>query len=239
MLPSIAVGWTKQTNGESVARPEVSRPRISRRQASAEESRRKLLAAALAHFSRQSYDEVTAADITETAGVAAGLLFHHFGNKRGIYLEALTEATRQLEASHDTDPAAAPGVQVRQLLRRHLTYMLGNPELALNIILTRATVAHEDPDPFERNRWETISWACDVLGLDPEHPALRLMWRTFGGASDQLTVTLLGAPSPHPVDAVVEALIEILVGCLQGAVSLAPDLSVAGAVAELRRHRPA
>ncbi|WP_170323002.1 TetR/AcrR family transcriptional regulator [Acrocarpospora macrocephala] len=229
---------SRRAAGDAVETPEPPNPRISRRQASAEESRRKLLEAALSHFSRRSYDEVTAAEITDTAGVAAGLLFHHFQNKRGIYLEALAEATRRLEAAHDTDHEAEPGVQVRQMLHHHFTYLIENRELALNVILARNAVGHEASDAFELTRWDTITWACRLLDLDPDHPALRLMWRTFGGASDQLTVTLLQTGRPYAIDSLVEALVEILAGALRGAAVLDPELEVGKAVDELRRHKP-
>ncbi|MFF0223297.1 TetR/AcrR family transcriptional regulator [Streptomyces sp. NPDC004629] len=219
-------------------RPEPSAPRVSVRQASAEESRRKLLDAALFHFSRRAFDEVTAAEITSTAGVANGLLFHYFRNKRGIYLEALAEATRRLEAAHDTDPTAEPGLQLRQVLRQHLMHLTENKDLAINVILARNTVGHDASDPFELTRWDTIAWACKILDLDADHPALRLMWRSFGDASDQLTVSLLQAGHSYAIESLVEALVELLVGALQGAARLAPELDVEKAVAELRRHSP-
>lgn len=213
-------------------------PRVSRRQASAEESKRKLLEAALYQFSRRSYDEVTAAEITDAAGVAAGLLFHYFRSKRGIYLEALAEATHRIEEAHDTDPDAAAGVQVRQLLHQHLAYLIANRELALNVILAHSVGGHDESDQFERTRWSSIAWACRLLDLDPDNDAVRLMWRTFAGASDQLTVTLLQAERPYDVDSLVEALVEILVGALRGAAIIDPALEVEKAVDELQRHGP-
>src|SRR5271168_3686908 len=70
----------------------------TRRQAQAKLTRRKLLEAAVEHFSARHFDDVAASDITETAGVAQGLLFHYFENKRGIYLEALRDAADRLNA---------------------------------------------------------------------------------------------------------------------------------------------
>jgi len=76
----------------------------TQRQAQAELTRRKLLEAAVEHFSARHFDDVAASDITETAGVAQGLLFHYFGNKRGIYLEALRDAATRLNAATTPPP---------------------------------------------------------------------------------------------------------------------------------------
>src|SRR5271163_3209323 len=82
----------------------------TQRQAQAELTRRKLLEAAVEHFSARHFDDVAASDITETAGVAQGLLFHYFGNKRGIYLEALRDAATRLNAATTPPPGdGAPG----------------------------------------------------------------------------------------------------------------------------------
>ncbi|WP_218022230.1 TetR family transcriptional regulator [Nocardia amamiensis] len=54
------------------------------RAAQASETRQRLLDAAVRLFAERGYDEVAVADIAEAAGVAHGLLYHHFGNKREI-----------------------------------------------------------------------------------------------------------------------------------------------------------
>jgi AcrR family transcriptional regulator len=172
---------------------------IGLRKAAAESSRRKLLDAALEHFARRPYDEVAASDITESAGVANGLLFHHFDSKRGIYHEALAEARRALDAACAVDDNAPPGRQIRELLTRHLTYLAENPNLALNVILNRTGPA-EATDAFEATRWGVIGWATQALGLDSKTPACE----SCGGPSapQQTRPPVAGcapiAPTPSP-----------------------------------------
>src|ERR1700709_2195970 len=85
----------------SKAKLDRQTPRPStQRQAQAELTRRKLLEAAVEHFSTRHFDDVATSDITETAGVAQGLLFHYFGSKRGTYLEALRDAANRLNAAN-------------------------------------------------------------------------------------------------------------------------------------------
>ena len=79
--------------------------RQTQRQVQAELTRRKLLDAAVGHFSAHHFDDVATSDITEAAGVAQGLLFHYFGNKRGIYLEALRDAANKLNAATTPPPS--------------------------------------------------------------------------------------------------------------------------------------
>jgi AcrR family transcriptional regulator len=206
--------------------------RASRPRAARGETRRRLLAAALDHFSRRPYEEVTVAEIAESAEVAHGLLFHYFQNKRGLYLEGLREAVRQLTVAHETDPGQPPGRQLRQLLAAHLRHLSEHEQLALSLILR----VGDDPqawEAFEATRWDSIDWACGLLGLDPGRPALRLMWRSFAGAADEATVLWLKNGRPFEVEAFVEALVEMLVGALRGAARLDPGLDVGRAVVEL------
>src|SRR3984957_19508754 len=96
----------------------------TRRQVQAERTRRKLLEAAFEPFSARHFDDVATSDITETAGVAQGLLFHYFGNKRGIYLGALRDAADRLNAANTPPPSeTSPGRQYREMLRAHLEYL--------------------------------------------------------------------------------------------------------------------
>jgi AcrR family transcriptional regulator len=208
-----------------------------RRKAAAQSSRRKLLDAALEHFAGRPYDEVVASDITESAGVANGLLFHHFDSKRGIYHEALAEAVRALHAACAVDDDAPPGRQTRELLTRHLTYLAENQSLALNVILNR-TGPSDATEAFEATRWDVIVWATEILGLDGGNPSMQFMWRTFGAAADEATIRWLRDNRPYPIAVLVEALVEILVGALRGAAAIEPELRVTRAVAALRRAQP-
>jgi AcrR family transcriptional regulator len=208
------------------------RPAVGRRKAAAENSRRKLLEAALEQFARRPFDKVAASDITEAAGVANGLLFHHFDTKRGIYEAALAEAVAGLQAACAVDEHAAVGAQIRELLTRFLTYLAENRSLALNVILNRAGQA-EATEAVEATLYGLIIWAIDTLGLDDTNPTMLTMWHTYGAATDEVAMRWLRADRPYPVAAMVEALVELLIGALRGAAALDPSLKVDQAVAKL------
>jgi AcrR family transcriptional regulator len=211
----------------------------TRRQVSAEETRRKLLAAGMDQFSRRPYAEVTVGDIARTAGVSHGLLAHHFESKHGLYVEVLREANAQLRAMHATDPAAPPGERIRQRLRGHLEYLSAHPDLALNLILPGAAAGPEAWEAFEAARWTGICELCGMLGLDPRLPAVRLSVRSYVAAGDQLAVQWLQDDCSCSPELVVEAMLDLLVGALRCARRLAPAVEVDDAMQILGRSATA
>ena len=215
-----------------------SRPRAGNRPAKGA-LRAKLIAAALEHFATRPYDEVTVGEIARAAGVAHGLLFHYFETKRGLYLAALEHAGQQLVIAHQTDPAAAPGARIRQLLTSHLEHLASNEHVALNLILRGAGNDAAAYQAFERNRWEMTDWVCELLGLDPERAATRSALRSFARAADEATARWLAGGRPIAVTMVVDGLVELLIGALRAATRWDPELVTGGAVEraveELRR----
>src|SRR5689334_16484560 len=75
----------------------------ARRKIATEERRRAILEAARAVFARQGYADTVVEDIAAQAGIAKGTLYLYFPSKEQIYLAALLEQARQLDA----DSAAA------------------------------------------------------------------------------------------------------------------------------------
>ncbi len=197
-------------------------------------TRRKLLDAAVEHFSARHFDDVATSDITESAGVAQGLLFHYFDNKRGIYLEALRDAAGRLNAAA-TPPLSdqPPGGQFRQMLRAHLAYFSGQDGLALRLILGANGGDHEAWEIFDQSRWRTIEWTCGLLALDIDRPAVRLMLRSCAGALDEATTYWLKNNRPFDSEAMVEVIVELLVTSLRCAAQLDPELDVGDAIATL------
>jgi AcrR family transcriptional regulator len=206
----------------------------TQRQVQADLTRTKLLEAAVEHFSVRHFDDVGTTDITETAGVAQGLLFHYFGNKRGIYLEALRDTADRLNAANKPPPSgSSPGRQYRDMLHAHLTYLSEHDGLALRLVLGGSGGDPEVWEIFEQSRWHTIEWACQLLELDVTRPALRLMLRSCAGGLDVATTYWLKNDRPFDPDAMVEVLVELLVTSLRCAAQLDPEIDVSKAIAKL------
>lgn len=217
---------------------QMPRP-ATQRQAQADLTRRTLLEAAVEHFSARHFDDVATNDITETAGVAQGLLFHYFGSKRGIYLEALRDAANRLNAASTPPPSdGSPGEQFREMLRAHLAYFSEHDGLALRLVLGGSGGDPEAWEIFDQSRWNTIEWTCRLLGLDVARPALRLMLRSCAGALDEATTYWLKNGRPFDPDAMVEVIIDLLVTSLRCAARLDPEIEVSNAIAELADPAP-
>lgn len=208
--------------------------RQTQRQVQAELTRRKLLDAAVEHFSAHHFDDVATSDITAAAGVAQGLLFHYFGNKRGIYLEALRDAANRLNAATTPPPSdGSPGRQFREMLRAHLAYLGEHEGMASRLVLGGSGGDPEAWHIFDQSRWHTIEWTSQLLELDIARPALRLVLRSCAGALDEATAYWLKNDRPFDPAALIEVVVELLVTSLRCAAQLDPEIDVSNAVAEL------
>jgi AcrR family transcriptional regulator len=83
-----------------------------------EESRARIMTAALERFGRDGYDGTSVRAIAETAGVSVGLLYNYVDGKDGL-LRALFEASMaDVRASFaEADAAGAPAERVERLVR--------------------------------------------------------------------------------------------------------------------------
>ena len=64
-----------------------------------EETRARLLEAAVRLFSRQGYDATSVAEICAAAGVSKGAFYHHFESKQALFLALLEEWLARLDAA--------------------------------------------------------------------------------------------------------------------------------------------
>ncbi|MFD9216176.1 TetR/AcrR family transcriptional regulator [Streptomyces sp. NPDC087659] len=206
----------------------------TRRQLAAEQTRRKLLAVALDAFSRRPYAEVTIGGIARSAGVAHGLLSHHFNGKEGLYAEAVREAGRQLRAAQDVGSGEPPAERIRARFRAHLDFLAEHEALALNLILRPAEVTEVAWQAFESARRDGVRAICALLGLDADDPAVRPAMCAFTAAADELTLQWLKDGRAVGADSVVAALVELLEGALRSARALAPELELDAVLARLR-----
>jgi AcrR family transcriptional regulator len=218
----------------SVTAANANLGRQTQRRVQAELTRRRLLDAAVGHFSAHHFDDVATSDITEAAGVAQGLLFHYFGNKRGIYLEALRDAANKLNAATTPPPSdGSAGTQFRRMLRAHLAYLSEHDGMALRLVVGGSGGDPEAWEIFDQSRWHTIEWTCQLLELDFARPALRLMLRSCAGALDEAAAYWLKDGRPFEPDALVEAIVELLITSLRCAAQLDPEIDVSNAVTKL------
>ncbi|MEZ7124812.1 TetR/AcrR family transcriptional regulator [Nonomuraea sp. AD125B] len=194
----------------------------TRRQLAAQETRQKLLHAALECFSQRPYADVTVGDIARSAGVAHGLLSHHFNGKESLYAEAVREIDRQLRAAAKLTTDGPVLERLRRHLTAHLEFLAEHEDAALNLILRRAEGTDAAGEAFEATRREGIHSICRLLGLDADDPALELPMRGYSAACDETARHWLRSGRPHEIAALVDMWITFLSGAIRAACDLAP-----------------
>ena len=207
--------------------------KVTSRAAQAAETRQRLVAAAVDLFSAHSYDQVAASDIAKAAGVAHGLLFHYFGSKRGIYLQAISEAVDQLDEAFSFDSNLPPSQQLRRALTSNFRYLSRRRGLALRLVLGGRGADPEAWEVFEAGRWRAIGATWAMLGLDPESHALRISGRAAVAAIDEATVYWLNNEQQFSVETMVEYMVELLASGLRSAATLDPSLDTTVAIESL------
>ncbi|MGA9677197.1 MAG: TetR/AcrR family transcriptional regulator [Mycobacterium sp.] len=203
------------------------------RAAQAAETRQRLIAAAVDLFSANSYDNVAASDIAKAAGVAHGLLFHYFGSKRGIYLQAMREAVDQLDDAFSFEPGLPPAEQLRRGLASNLRYLSRRKGLALRLILGGRGADPEAWEVFEAARWRALEATAELLGLDFDNHALRITGRGAVAAIDEAIVYWLNNDQPFPEETMVEYMVQLFVAALRSAAVLDPRVDTATAIDSL------
>ena len=95
-----------------------------------EDTRTKILQAALQLFAKYGYDGTTTKDLAKTAGVAEGTLFRHFANKKAILVEVATEGWVDILTDLLTELSEMGSYKaVSQVMRRRLLNMRKNSNL--------------------------------------------------------------------------------------------------------------
>ncbi|WP_320783031.1 helix-turn-helix domain-containing protein [Streptomyces sp. CRN 30] len=205
----------------------------TKRQLAAEQTRQKLLRAALESFSRRPYAEVTVGDIARSAGVAHGLLSHHFNGKENLYAEVVREISRRLRSATSITADGSSGARLRGHFAAHLRFLVDHEDAALNLILRRGEAADLAWETFEVVRNEGTRSICALLDLDADAPELRLPMRGFSAACDEMARQWLTDGHTMPVEALVDHFIVFLASAVRAAHDRAPAPALRRALEEL------
>ncbi|WP_281689783.1 TetR/AcrR family transcriptional regulator [Pseudonocardia thermophila] len=194
--------------------------------------REALVRAAVELFSKHPYEDIYISDIAAAAGVAHGLLFYHFKDKRGLYLAALSQVMDEVSALHQSaSDAGSPADRLRALIRRHLEYRRDHPMTMLAMMRTG-----RDPEIdrlYERSREATMTFIAELIGLpQPVSPRVRAAVRGCMGFIDEMTVDWL----THDCDIDLDELEELAFSATVGALSqvCTAEVDAAHLVDELR-----
>lgn len=126
-----------------------SKPRQRARQKRAEETRRRLLEAAIEMFTTVGFEGTTVAALEEVAGVQRGLLTYHFGSKDALWRLAVDRAFEQSEAAtrelFAAELAARAGDQIGAVIAAYIRGSARHPE-TLNFIMREASIESDRRD---------------------------------------------------------------------------------------------
>ena len=196
-----------------------------------EDRKSRLLHAAQALFAERPFDAVSMADIADRAGVAFGLVAHHFGSKRGVYLAALSAMADDLRAARDRPLDDGDlATSLRQAIARHIAY-LQEREPGFRAVMRGGIGA--DPEArqiVEALRWEGAQQLLQKLGVNtPMRPALHAAMHGWVGYLDESVLAWLDDPKlprKHLAELAVSALIASLktVACIDAACGIKADL---------------
>jgi len=178
------------TMSESATRPH--RP-VGRRSGGQPNGKQRILEVAGRLFAANGFFAVSAAEIAKEAGVAHGLLFHHFGSMEELYAEVSRIAARHMD---EVQLASFRGKtardQIASFLRAHLRSVKERQGDALSRarsqnLAINSTVAQI----WESSRQNAIERICEALDIREPSAKVRVCLRTWIGFHDQLVIAWL------------------------------------------------
>lgn len=178
-------------------------------------------------FATRPYDKVTTSEITKTAGVAYGLLAHHFGDKRGLYLAVMGQIAAEIAAVQLSPPPEDATIVdlLRHALRSQIAYIDGYSESF--VALLRGTLGGdaEYQSTLDAVRWQGAQRILFAIGMtEPTPVTLRTAMHGWIGYLDEMMIDRI---TNRDIDS--EVLVELataaLVSTLRTAASVDPSIA--------------
>ncbi|MGV0744492.1 TetR/AcrR family transcriptional regulator [Mycolicibacterium sp. XJ870] len=199
--------------------------------------RQLIIDAARKLFVTRPYEQVTTSAIAKNAGVAYGLIAHHFDNKRGLYLAVMNEIAAEIAATQlSALPAGAPLIeQLRHGLRAHIAHMDSYSDSFVALLRGALGADAEHQAAIERLRWMGAERILSTLGIiEPVAPALRTAMHGWVGYLDEMMIDRI-TQRDIEVEALVEFAAAALVATLRTAAAVDRSIVYSPDVADALR----
>lgn len=193
--------------------------------------RERLLAAGLDAFGRRPYEEVSLSDIAAEAGVAHGLPFHYFTNKRGFFLEVVRSVADEMRLVHAIPDDVPPAGAVRSLLNQHIDYFQDRPHTLLGPMRGNLVADPQVREVFDEARWDGALSMLNLIGIVEPTAGVRLATHAWLAYHDDVLTRWLVKPE-FKRDQIVDLLLAALVSTLESVAILEPHTHLE--LAELR-----
>jgi AcrR family transcriptional regulator len=191
--------------------------------------RRLIVDAARRLFATRPYDQVTTTEIAKTAGVAYGLIAHHFENKRGLYMAVMNEIAVEIAAVQSAAlPDGTPLTeQLRHALRSHIAYIDSYADSFVALLRGALGADADHRAAVERLRWAGAQRILLALGISEPVPAvLRTAMHGWVGHLDEMMIDRINH-GDVPAEMLVELAAAALAATLRTAAVLDPDIDFA------------
>ena len=203
-----------------------------------QERRQLIIDAARKLFASRPYDQVTTSEIAKNAGVAYGLIAHHFENKRGLYLAVMNEIAVEIAAVQLTPPPEGALLvdQLRHALRNHIAYIDSYSDSFVALLRGALGADVEHQAAVERLRWLGAQRILLALGIvEPVPATLRTAMHGWVGYLDEMMIDRI---THRDVDgeALVELAVAALIATLRAAVTIDQSISLPDEVIEAWQH---
>jgi AcrR family transcriptional regulator len=196
--------------------------------------RQLLITAARQLFTRKPYDQVTTAEIAERAGVAYGLIAHHFENKRGLYQAVMNEIAVEIAAHQLAPPPPGASLldQLRHAVHNHIAYIDTYAESFVAFVRGNLGADPEQQSAIDELRWMGAQRILLALGIAEPPPTLRTAMRGWIGYLDEMTIDRI-LHRDTDIDTLVELACAALVTTLRTATALEPSIDVAPEIIQI------
>lgn len=139
-------------------------------------------------FSEHRYEDVSAQEIAERAGVAHGLLFHYFGNKRNFYFAVLERFSAQTTAQFARNTIDDPARWLRKELDIFLTNITSEGSTFASLIHGSLGAATEAQDIVGRQRRAASERVIAKLAPERGTPLLTAAVNAWTASANELGV---------------------------------------------------
>ena len=153
--------------------------------------RQAIIDAARALFATRPYDQVTTTEIAKKAGVAYGLIAHHFENKRGLYLAVMSQIADEIADVQLSPPPPGSSLagRLRHALRHQIAYIDTHADTFIPLMRGALGADPEHQAAIANLRWLGAQRILLALGIsEPVPPALRTAMRGWVGYLDEMMI---------------------------------------------------
>lgn len=132
-----------------------------------------------------------------------GLVFQHFGSKKGLYLESVRLLLERFDAAVQPDPDLPPAQRLEGALQRVVSFAMDHPRGFRALMLPTSA---EVRDVVEEGRRRGIARVAAGAGIDPGRGDVAILLRGWIGFVEAALI----AANEHPHPPSREALVELI-----------------------------